>query len=70
VDPARDLLITKGPLDVLDHSSNTPLYGSKLGIDATKKWKEEGHTREWPEEIKMSEEVKKIVSKRWSEYGF
>jgi 4-hydroxy-3-polyprenylbenzoate decarboxylase len=40
-----------------------------MGIDATKKWKEEGHPREWPEEIEMSEEVKELVSKRWQEYG-
>ncbi len=69
VDPSRDIMIVEGPLDVLDHSSNTPLYGAKMGIDATKKWPEEGYNREWPEEIKMSEEIKKIVDKRWKEYG-
>ncbi len=69
VDPKRDIVLTEGPLDVLDHSSPTPFYGHKMGIDATKKWKEEGHPREWPEEIEMSEEVKELVSKRWQEYG-
>jgi 4-hydroxy-3-polyprenylbenzoate decarboxylase len=41
-----------------------------MGIDATRKWRSEGHTREWPEDIKMSEEIKDLVRQRWSEYGF
>jgi len=69
VDPSRDLTIIEGPLDVLDHSSNKPIYGSKMGIDATKKWPEEGYQRQWPEEIKMSEDIKKLVDERWNEYG-
>lgn len=70
VDPKRDIFLTKGPLDVLDHSSPTPIFGSKIGIDATKKWKEEGHDRKWPEDIKMDDDIRKLVSKRWEEYGF
>ena len=69
VDPARDILISEGPLDVLDHSSPRPIYGAKMGIDATKKWPEEGYQREWPDEIKMSDEIKKLVEQRWKEYG-
>ncbi|MBE0426033.1 MAG: menaquinone biosynthesis decarboxylase [Nitrospirae bacterium] len=69
VDPARDIMVVEGPLDVLDHSSNKPLYGAKMGVDATRKWPEEGYKREWPEEIKMSEEIKKLVEQRWTEYG-
>ncbi|MEW6215544.1 MAG: menaquinone biosynthesis decarboxylase [Nitrospirota bacterium] len=69
VDPSRDILVVEGPLDVLDHSSNKPIYGAKMGIDATKKWPEEGYQREWPPEIRMSEEIKKLVDKRWAEYG-
>ncbi len=69
VDPSRDIMIVEGPLDVLDHSSNVPLYGAKMGIDATKKWPEEGYKRKWPEEINMSEDIKKLVDKRWKEYG-
>ncbi|WP_291632878.1 menaquinone biosynthesis decarboxylase, partial [Clostridium sp.] len=38
IDPSRDLVISEGPLDALDHASNTPYYGSRLGVDATKKW--------------------------------
>jgi 4-hydroxy-3-polyprenylbenzoate decarboxylase len=69
VDPARDIIISEGPLDVLDHSAARPIYGAKMGIDATKKWQEEGYQREWPDEIHMSEEIKRLVDKRWKEYG-
>ena len=51
IDPERDVRFTMGPMDVLDHSSRGFTYGSKMGIDATRKWKEEGFDREWPERI-------------------
>ncbi|RJQ54941.1 MAG: menaquinone biosynthesis decarboxylase [Actinobacteria bacterium] len=70
VSPERDLLLSKGPLDALDHSSNLPDFGAKMAIDATKKWPEEGHTREWPDDIVMSDDVKEKVTKKWREYGF
>jgi 4-hydroxy-3-polyprenylbenzoate decarboxylase len=70
VDPERDIFFIKGPLDVLDHSSPTPIFGSKAGIDATRKSEVEGHSRKWPEEIEMDEETKALVTKRWEEYGF
>lgn len=69
IDPQRDLVISEGPLDALDHASNTPYYGSRLGIDATKKWPSEGHTRLWPDDIEMSKDIKETVDKRWAEYG-
>jgi 4-hydroxy-3-polyprenylbenzoate decarboxylase len=69
VDPEQDLVLTKGPLDALDHTSPYPFWGSKLGIDATRKTKEEGRRREWPVEIKMKEEIKKLVQKKWQKYG-
>lgn len=69
VDWKRDTVFADGPLDALDHSANWPRYGSKMGIDATRKTKEEGMMREWPEEIFMSEEMKKLVISRWKEYG-
>jgi 4-hydroxy-3-polyprenylbenzoate decarboxylase len=69
IDPSRDLVISEGPLDALDHASNTPHYGSRLGIDATKKWPTEGHTRPWPEDIEMNKEIKEMVDKRWKQYG-
>ena len=68
VDPKRDVLITEGPLDHLDHSPTLQFYGGKLGIDATHKSPAEG-TREWPEEIVMSEDVRELVERRWTEYG-
>ncbi|MHB9024931.1 MAG: menaquinone biosynthesis decarboxylase [Armatimonadota bacterium] len=61
IDPERDVQFTLGPVDVLDHASRLPAYGSKMGIDATKKWASEGFTREWPDEIRMSDEVKARV---------
>jgi 4-hydroxy-3-polyprenylbenzoate decarboxylase len=68
VDPKRDVLLTEGPLDHLDHSPTLQFQGGKLGIDATAKGSAEG-TREWPPEIEMSEEVKALVDSRWAEYG-
>jgi len=70
VDPKRDIVIVEGPLDVLEHASDIPSYGGKMGIDATKKWKSEGFLREWPDEIVMSEDIRRLVDKRWEEYGF
>lgn len=68
VDPARDLTMTSGPLDALDHASPYPLHGSKIGVDATRKI--EGETaRGWPEEIKMSEDIIRLVSDKWKTYG-
>ena len=69
VDPKRDVTIVEGPVDVLDHAAPLIGAGSKMGIDATTKWREEGYQREWPDEIKMSEEVIDLVEKRWKEYG-
>ncbi|MDI3281243.1 MAG: menaquinone biosynthesis decarboxylase [Bacillota bacterium] len=69
VDPARDLSIVKGPIETLDHASPLPRYGSKVGIDATRKWPSEGFARPWPEEIKMSQEIVERVTRRWKEYG-
>jgi len=61
VDPKRDVVIKKGVVDVLDHSTDLIGFGGKMGIDATTKWKEEGYQREWPEVIKMDENVEKNV---------
>ena len=69
VDPKRDIVILEGPLDVLEHASPLPAYGGKMGIDATKKWPSEGFTRPWPPDIKMSEEIVRLVTERWKEYG-
>jgi 4-hydroxy-3-polyprenylbenzoate decarboxylase len=61
IDPERDIQFVMGPIDQLDHSSRMPNYGSKMGIDATRKWPEEGFTRPWPDVIQMDEDVKKRV---------
>ncbi len=68
VDPKRDVVVTEGPLDQLDHASTLPCYGGKIGIDATHKGPEEG-ARSWPAEIRMAEEVQRLVDRRWPEYG-
>jgi 4-hydroxy-3-polyprenylbenzoate decarboxylase len=68
VDPKRDVMISEGPLDHLDHAPTRQFYGGKLGIDATHKGPAEG-TREWPPEIVMTHEVKALVDRRWAEYG-
>ncbi len=69
-DPRRDMMFVDGPLDILDHACPILGYGSKVGVDATKKWASEGFNREWPSPIVMSEEIKDLVDSRWSEYGF
>ena len=69
IDPERDIRFTMGPIDVLDHSSRAFTYGSKMGIDATRKWKEEGFDREWPRPIVMDQETKRRVDAMWGELG-
>jgi 4-hydroxy-3-polyprenylbenzoate decarboxylase len=56
-------------MDVLDHSSRAFTYGSKMGLDATRKLPEEGFTREWPGVIAMDAETKRKVDAMWSELG-
>jgi 4-hydroxy-3-polyprenylbenzoate decarboxylase len=69
VDWKRDVTVVDGPLDVLDHSSPRPLWGGKIGIDATVKWPEEGHQREWPADVEMSAEVKARIDELWPSLG-
>ncbi|KAB2842437.1 menaquinone biosynthesis decarboxylase [bacterium] len=69
IDAKRDLTVVEGPVDHLDHASPRQFVGGKLGIDATRKWKEEGYTREWPVDILMSESVKKRVDALWPKLG-
>jgi 4-hydroxy-3-polyprenylbenzoate decarboxylase len=66
IDPERDVRFSMGPVDVLDHSSRAFTYGSKMGIDATRKWPEEGFDREWPDKIVMDEETRRKVDEIWS----
>jgi len=69
MDAKRDVVITEGPLDVLDHTSPMWAWGGKMGIDATKKWKEEGFGREWPEELVMDASVLEKVQPLLRKYG-
>jgi 4-hydroxy-3-polyprenylbenzoate decarboxylase len=69
IDPERDIQFTLGPVDSLDHASRLPNYGSKMGIDATRKWASEGFSRPWPDEILMDEKTKALVSKKWKDLG-
>jgi len=69
IDPQRDIEFAMGPMDSLDHSSRLPNYGSKMGIDATRKWATEGFTRPWPGLIEMTPEVKHRVDELWKRSG-
>jgi 4-hydroxy-3-polyprenylbenzoate decarboxylase len=69
IDPERDIQFMLGPVDSLDHASRLPNYGSKMGIDATRKWASEGFTRPWPDEILMDEKTKAMVDKKWKDLG-
>jgi len=65
VDPERDVQFNFGPADTLDHAARLQDYGSKMGVDATRKWASEGFTRPWPEEILMDEGTKARVAGLW-----
>jgi 4-hydroxy-3-polyprenylbenzoate decarboxylase len=65
IDPERDIQFTLGPVDSLDHASRLPNYGSKMGIDATRKWSSEGFQRPWPDEILMDAKTKALVDSKW-----
>lgn len=69
IDPKRDVRFTMGPVDVLDHASAAFTYGSKMGIDATTKWKEEGFERDWPDRIVMDDATRAAVDAMWDELG-
>ncbi|MBP1927153.1 4-hydroxy-3-polyprenylbenzoate decarboxylase [Sedimentibacter acidaminivorans] len=53
----------------IDAKRDIIIIDDKIGIDATKKLKSEGLTRDWPNDIEMSEEIKQYVNERWDEYG-
>jgi 4-hydroxy-3-polyprenylbenzoate decarboxylase len=67
IDPERDIQFTLGPVDSLDHASRLPNYGSKMGIDATRKWASEGFNRPWPDEIVMDAKTKALVDSKWKD---
>ncbi|HEY3704063.1 MAG TPA: UbiD family decarboxylase [Terracidiphilus sp.] len=65
IDPERDIQFTLGPVDSLDHASRLPNYGSKMGIDATRKWKAEGFERPWPAMLEIDKATKARVDAIW-----
>ncbi len=67
--PERDVVMMPGPVDDLDHGSYSVAYGTKIGIDATRKDASEGYTRQWPPEMIMDEATRRLVSDRWKAYG-
>ncbi len=69
IDPRRDVHFTPGPVDVLDHASASFTFGTKMGIDATRKWPEEGFARDWPDKIVMSADVKQRIDQIWNQLG-
>jgi 4-hydroxy-3-polyprenylbenzoate decarboxylase len=69
VAPRRDVVFAEGPVDVLDHAAELPLMGSKMGVDCTRKWPEEGFTREWPAVIEMDPQVKDRINALWTKLG-
>ena len=69
IDPERDIQFTLGPVDSLDHSSRLPNYGSKMGIDATRKWKAEGFDRPWPAMLEMDKQTREKVDAIWEKLG-
>ena len=66
IDPERDIQFVLGPVDQLEHASRLPSFGSKMGVDATRKWPGEGFNRPWPDEVKMDERTKKRVDEIWA----
>jgi 4-hydroxy-3-polyprenylbenzoate decarboxylase len=64
-DPERDIQFTRGPMDDLEDASDLPAYGSKMGIDATRKWPSEGFSRPWPKKIGTTAEAAAVADAQW-----
>ena len=64
-DPQRDIQFTKGPVDDLEDASDLAAFGSKMGIDATRKWSSEGFTRPWPKRIVPSDAAVRRADELW-----
>jgi 4-hydroxy-3-polyprenylbenzoate decarboxylase len=69
IDGRRDIILSDGPLDALDHASPQALFGTRVGIDATKKTPADGHTRPWPDEITMDADVVSRIDELWDQLG-
>jgi len=64
-DPERDIQFTRGPVDDLEDASDLAAYGSKMGIDATRKWPSEGFTRPWPKKISTTPDAAAKAEAMW-----
>ncbi len=69
IDPERDVQMMLGPVDTLDHAARIQDFGSKIGIDATRKWASEGFSRPWPDEIVMDRKTKARIDTLWGSLG-
>lgn len=69
IDPQRDIEFVLGPVDTLEHASRLQDFGSKMGVDATRKWPSEGFARQWPDEIRMDSATKARVDSLWKSLG-
>ena len=69
IDPQRDIEFVLGPVDTLEHASRMQDFGSKMGIDATRKWPSEGFSRPWPDEIRMDDRTKSRIDSLWKTMG-
>jgi 4-hydroxy-3-polyprenylbenzoate decarboxylase len=69
IDPKRATVFVEGPVDVLDHAAPAMGFGSKMGIDATKKWRTEGFEREWPDAVVMDDKTRHYIDSIWEKLG-
>lgn len=69
-DPMRDVILSRGPVDQLDHAAQYEGFGGKIGFDCTHKWPgENGFQRDFPKLIQMSTDVKLKVDALWPQLG-
>ncbi len=69
-DPGRDVLVSRGPVDQLDHASMAEGFGGKIGFDCTHKWPgENGFSRDYPKLIRMSDDVRTKIDGLWDRLG-
>ena len=69
MDPARDITVVENtPIDYLDFASPVAGLGGKIGLDATTKIPPET-ARAWGREIRMSDDIVDLVTRKWSSYG-
>jgi len=69
MDPVRDITtIENTPIDYLDFASPESGLGGKIALDATNKMTPETH-REWGVQIRMADDVVKLVDEKWASLG-